>query len=112
MQLEKDLFDLGRNNLFRYLSEASVFLQTGHSCLGTLNCPSLMVQEWASYHFKDVWSLFPSRAGAICTGEMLVIYQGGVSLGDTGVFGFCLFPKLASAAPPPLGDYWGKAVPP
>lgn len=32
---------------FMGLSGTSVFLQTGHGCLGTLNCPSLMVQEWA-----------------------------------------------------------------
>lgn len=57
-------------------SGASVFLQTGNSCLGTLNCPLVLVKAWASYHFKDVWSLFPSRVGAICTGEVLDIYQG------------------------------------
>jgi hypothetical protein len=67
-----DLTDLGSN--FMVLSGADI-LQTCHSCQGTLNCPFPMVQEWASYHFKDVWSLFPSRAGAICTGEMLAFYQ-------------------------------------
>lgn len=41
MQLGGDLLDLESN--FMVLLEAGVFLQTGHSCLGTLNCPFLMV---------------------------------------------------------------------
>jgi hypothetical protein len=54
-----DSSDLGSN--FMVLSGTSVFIQTGHSCLGTLNRPSIVVQEWATYLFKAVLSLFPSR---------------------------------------------------
>ena len=69
------LSDLESN--FMVVSGTSVFLQTGQGCLGTLNCPSLMAQKWGTYLFKDVWPFFPSRTGAICTREVLVIYQEG-----------------------------------
>ena len=74
MQLGGDSSDLGSN--FMVLSEVSVLLQAGHGSLGTLTLPSLMVPEWATYLFKDAWSLFPSRTGTIGTRGMLVIYQG------------------------------------
>jgi hypothetical protein len=75
-----DSSDLGRN--FMVLSGTSVFLQTGPSCLGTLTSPSLLAQECDTYLFKDVWSLFLSNTGVICTGEMLVIKESA-GLGDT-----------------------------
>lgn len=93
-----------------------MFLQAGHSCLETLDHLSLMAQDWATQIFKAVWSLFPLRTGAICTGEMLSIKESA-SLGDTEVgmcshlsvpkAGICCFPGLSNLGGG-VGDGWGK----
>jgi hypothetical protein len=49
------------------LSEASVFLQASHSCLGILSFLFPKAQEWGLYNFKGTNFLPLSKAGDICT---------------------------------------------
>ncbi|GAB1290124.1 hypothetical protein APTSU1_000535400 [Apodemus speciosus] len=42
----------------------------------------------AAYHFKDVWVLSPSRAGAICIGEIWIPLQKKLS-GQSSSAGSC-----------------------
>lgn len=56
MQLERDLSDLGKVTC---AIRSWCIFTTGHSCLGTLNCPSLMAKRGgALIFFKDVWFVF------------------------------------------------------
>lgn len=64
------------------LAEASLFLQTGQSALGTLNCPSPTVQEWAFYHLKDIGSCFLPGQEPSALGKCWLSIKGSVSLGD------------------------------
>ena len=70
--------DLGSN--FMVLSGTSVFLQTGHSCLGTLNCLFPIVQEWAFYYFKDIGLCFLKGQEPSAPRGMLVVNQKGCEL--------------------------------
>jgi hypothetical protein len=95
--------DLGSN--FMVLSGASVFLQTCHSCLGTLNCPFLVVQARASYHFKDFWSLFLSGQEPAAPETV----KGSVNFGDTEprVCCFLSVPKAGIVLPGGMGGPQG-----
>lgn len=46
---------------------------------------------------QGYWLIFFSRAGAICTGEMLVVNQMSVSFSNLEARVCCLFPRLAFA---------------
>ena len=101
MQLEVgDSSDLGSN--FMVLSGTSVLLQTGQSCLGTLNCPSLMAQEWATVSFQGCLVLVSLKDRSHLHWRKISYLSRRVPASVTqrlGCVALCLFPKLAAAAP-------------
>lgn len=72
VQLERDLSDLGKVTC---AIRSWCIFTTGHSCLGTLNCPFLKANKWGTYLFQGCLVCFFSRTGAIYTQEVPVIYQ-------------------------------------
>ena len=78
------------------LSGTSVFLQTGHSCLGRLNCPPLMAKKWGTYLFKDVWFVFLQDSSHLHR-ENASYLSRRIPASEIKRLRY-LFPKLASAA--------------
>jgi hypothetical protein len=70
IQQEKNLFDLGRNNLFHY-QRLVYFYKLATAVWEHLVASSPIALEWRPYHFKGTNFLLPSKAGGICT-------EGGV----------------------------------
>ena len=66
MQLEKDLFDMGRDNSSHF--HRLVYFTNQSRVSGNTFFP--IAQEWGPYHFQDTKFLTHSKAGIICGEEV------------------------------------------